>query len=104
MGLAAAAAEPDRLPRLAEAKRLAAPQRPRSDRRTAQGRTPGEGTMSRNVSRLAPLFVLLVSPLIRAGEPKVRHDLPYAEPKNERQTLDVYAPGAGKNHPVAIWI
>jgi carboxylesterase type B len=60
--------------------------------------------MNRNASRLAPLLVLLFSPLLRAAEPKVRHDLPYAEPKNERQTLDVYAPGAGKNHPVAIWI
>ena len=60
--------------------------------------------MNRIVFRLTALVVLLFSPLIRAGEPKVRHDLSYVEPGNERQTLDVYAPGAGKNHPVAIWI
>ena len=51
-----------------------------------------------------PLLLLLSSPLLRGGEPKVQRDIPYAEPKNERQTLDVYAPHAGKNHPVAVWI
>jgi acetyl esterase/lipase len=30
--------------------------------------------------------------------------LAYAEPKNERQTLDVYAPSAGKDLPVVLWI
>jgi acetyl esterase/lipase len=30
--------------------------------------------------------------------------LPYAEPKTERQTLDVYAPPEGKDHPVVVWI
>jgi arylformamidase len=34
----------------------------------------------------------------------VARGIPYAQPKQEKQTLDVYAPGAGKNHPVAIWI
>ena len=28
----------------------------------------------------------------------------YVEPKNERQTLDVFAPSEGKNHPVIVWI
>jgi acetyl esterase/lipase len=51
-----------------------------------------------------PLLLLLFSPLLRAGEAKVERDIPYAEPKNERRTLDVYAPRGGKNHPVAIWI
>jgi acetyl esterase/lipase len=36
--------------------------------------------------------------------PKVHRDVPYAEPKNKRQTLDVYAPTRGKNHPVVVWI
>ena len=39
-----------------------------------------------------------------AAEPQVHRDLAYAEPKNERQTLDVYAPAEGKNHPVVVWI
>jgi acetyl esterase/lipase len=48
-------------------------------------------------------LLLLASPLL-AGEPKVHRDLAYGESKNERQTLDVYAPTEGKNHPVVVWI
>ncbi len=48
-------------------------------------------------------FLLLASPLL-AAESKVHRDLAYAEPKNERQTLDVYAPAEGKGHPVVFWI
>jgi acetyl esterase/lipase len=47
--------------------------------------------------------VVLSLPLV-AAEPKVKRDIPYAEPKNERQTLDVYTPAEGKNHPVVVWI
>jgi acetyl esterase/lipase len=51
-------------------------------------------------------FSLAVLVLATAGfaEPKARRDLPYADTKNERQTLDVYAPAGGKGHPVAVWI
>src|SRR4051812_16360579 len=51
----------------------------------------------------ALLPLLAASPLL-AAEPKGRRDVPYAEPKNERQTLDVYAPAEGKDHPVVVWI
>src|SRR5581483_9113389 len=62
-------------------------------------------TMNPTRMRLVPpLLLLLFSPLLRGEEPKVRYDIPYVEPKNEKQTLDVYAPRAGKNHPVAVWI
>jgi len=47
--------------------------------------------------------LLLVSSLW-ADEPKAHRDLPYAETKNKRQTLDVYSPKEGKNHPVVVWI
>jgi arylformamidase len=51
-----------------------------------------------------PLLVLfLLSPLF-AADPKVHRDLAYAEPKNERQMLDVYSPVEGKNHPIVFWI
>ena len=54
--------------------------------------------MNRNVPRLAPLLVLLFSPPIPAGEPKVRHDLPYAEPRTSgRRSMST--PHRGKNHP-----
>src|SRR5262245_23259333 len=49
------------------------------------------------------LFLLLASPLL-AAEPKAHRGLAYAEPKNERQTLDVYATVGGKNRPVVVWI
>ncbi len=49
------------------------------------------------------LFLFLCSPLF-AGEPKVRRDVAYAEPKNARQTLDVYAPAEGKGRPIVFWI
>jgi arylformamidase len=51
----------------------------------------------------ALLLLFLASPLL-AAEPKVHRDLAYGEPKNEKQTLDVYAPAEGNNHPVVVWI
>lgn len=51
---------------------------------------------------LAILF-LFATPLL-AAEPRVHRDLAYAEPKNERHTLDVYAPAEGKDHPIIVWI
>lgn len=53
--------------------------------------------------RIITALLLSASPLL-AVEPKVHRDLAYAGPKNERQTLDVYAPTEGKNHPVIVWI
>ena len=50
------------------------------------------------------LFILLLTSPMLAAEPQVHRDLAYAEPKNERQTLDVYAPAEGKNHPIVLWI
>ena len=44
------------------------------------------------------------SPPAQAAGPRVQRDLPYAGTKNERQTLDLYAPAEGKDHPVVIWI
>ena len=53
---------------------------------------------------LTPLLVLLFAFPLRADEPKVQLGIPYAEPKNERQMLDVYAPTKGKDLPVVVWI
>lgn len=55
----------------------------------------------RSIAVLAILFLAI--PLL-ADEPKVHKGLPYAEPKNERQMLDVYAPTKGKDLPVVLWI
>jgi arylformamidase len=53
--------------------------------------------------RSIPLLLLLAGAL-PAAEPKAHKDLPYAGSKDERQTLDVYAPAEGKGHPVVVWI
>jgi acetyl esterase/lipase len=39
-----------------------------------------------------------------ASGQQVHRDLAYAEPKNERQMLDVYAPAGAGNRPVVFWI
>ena len=49
------------------------------------------------------VFLFLSSPLL-AAEPQAHRDLSYAEPKNERQTLDVYAPAEGSDHSVVLWL
>jgi arylformamidase len=47
---------------------------------------------------------LLLSSSALAADPQVHRDLAYAEPANERQTLDVFSPAEGKDHPVVLWI
>ncbi len=49
------------------------------------------------------LLGLITFPLV-AAEMQVQRDIAYCEPKNERQLLDVYSPGEGKNHPIIVWI
>lgn len=48
-------------------------------------------------------FFLLVSTTV-AADPQVHRDIAYAEPKIERQLLDVFAPAEGKGHPVVLWV
>jgi arylformamidase len=49
--------------------------------------------------------VFLLTSSVVAAEPRAYRDVAYAEPKNERQTLDVYAPAEkGKDRPVVVWI
>jgi hypothetical protein len=47
--------------------------------------------------------VLTFASLLPAEEAKVHRNLPNVRPKNERQTLDVYAAAKGKNQPVVLW-
>ena len=49
------------------------------------------------------LFFLGVAASSAAGM-TIHRDLPYAEPKNERQSLDVYSPEKGGPAPVIVWI
>lgn len=41
---------------------------------------------------------------VAAIEMRIIRDLAYVEPKNERQTLDVYAAADGKDRPIVFWI
>ena len=52
---------------------------------------------------LAPLFLAVALASADPAE-NVKRDIPYAEPANERQMLDVYAPKDAKNLPVIFWI
>jgi arylformamidase len=53
---------------------------------------------------LLGLIAVCCASSVTAAEPKVAKDVPYAEPQSERRSLDVYAPGEGKNLPVVVWI
>ncbi len=53
---------------------------------------------------IAATLIVVLAASLQADEPKVHRGLPYADTKNERQTLDVYAPTKGENIPVVLWI
>ncbi len=48
------------------------------------------------------LFAVIFATVVR-GE-NVKRNIPYAEPANELQKLDVYAPENAKDLPVVFWI
>ena len=52
------------------------------------------------------LFLLLVAVAIvsQARAQDIKRNIPYAEPADERQVLDVYSPHDAKNLPVVFWI
>jgi acetyl esterase/lipase len=54
-------------------------------------------------SRRITALLLLVGSAFGA-EPVARRDIPYLEPKNERQSLDVFAPANATNSPIVVWI
>lgn len=53
---------------------------------------------------LATLLPLLITVAASAAEPRVERDIPYAEPRNPRQTLDVFAPANARQRPIVFWI
>ncbi|HZK82401.1 MAG TPA: alpha/beta hydrolase, partial [Humisphaera sp.] len=63
------------------------------------------GDTLRVTNERGEIFTLdLTTRKVLAADPQIRRDVAYAEPKNERQMLDVYSPAEGKNHPVVVWI
>jgi acetyl esterase/lipase len=63
-----------------------------------------EHHLEATVRTLFLLLILQIAAPVLAGEPKAHLGIPYADTKNGRQMLDLYAPIKGKNHPVVIWI
>ncbi len=55
------------------------------------------------MTNLTLLLIGLVSVTAARAE-NVKRNIPYAEPANERQMLDVYAPDNAKDLPVVLWI
>ena len=51
----------------------------------------------------SPLLVILAA-AAGARAQDVKRDIPYVDPPQERQVLDVYAPPGAKNLPVVFWI
>jgi acetyl esterase/lipase len=50
------------------------------------------------------LTMLILSSPIFAAEPKAFLNIPYTDTKNEKQTLDLFAPPDAKNLPIIFWI
>jgi acetyl esterase/lipase len=50
------------------------------------------------------LLALLLATSASAVTPEVHRDLFYTEAKDKLQSLDVYSPPEGKDHPVIVWI
>lgn len=59
-------------------------------------------TMRNTITAL--LTMLLLSSPLFATEPKAFLNIPYTETKNEKQTLDLFAPVGAKNLPIIFWI
>jgi arylformamidase len=55
------------------------------------------------MKRILPLLAAITLAAPVAGQ-KLSRNLPYADPAQERQVLDVYAPPGAKNLPVVFWI
>lgn len=86
--------------------RLASQPRVASEAQASDWRTAGSG-LARSAGRfllrfLLPLF--FTAGAATAADPVAHRDLPYALPKNERQSLDVFAPVGAKGRPVVVWV
>jgi arylformamidase len=65
-----------------------------------------EGVARMNRLLFLVLCAAAIIPSAAPGQtgPLVERDIAYAEPKNERQLLDVYAPQTGGKLPVVVWV
>jgi acetyl esterase/lipase len=54
--------------------------------------------------RLLAFFLISCSVFTAQTTPRIERDIPYAQPRNERHLLDVYAPATGSKLPVVLWV
>jgi arylformamidase len=54
--------------------------------------------------RIASPCLIILALVSNAHAQVVKRDIPYADPAQERQVLDIYAPPDAKNLPVVFWI
>jgi acetyl esterase/lipase len=54
--------------------------------------------------RLVFPFLVVLAVAAEARAQGIKRDIPYADPAQKRQVLDVYSPGDAKNLPVVFWI
>lgn len=50
------------------------------------------------------MAVVAIGSFCLADDAKVQRSIPYSDAGGERTSLDVYAPGGGKDRPVVVWI
>ena len=65
--------------------------------------------MHRVTGALAVVVIVALQPFGLAAwagtaEMQVKHNVPYADTKNPKQTLDVYRPAEGQDRPIVFWI
>ena len=53
---------------------------------------------------LAFLLILSIVPLQKIAAQNLKSGIPYADPANERQVLDIFSPDGAKNLNVVFWI
>src|SRR3954468_8062532 len=49
-------------------------------------------------------FLVVLAVAAEAPAQDIKRDIPYADPAQKRQVLDVYPPAGAKNLPVVFWI
>ena len=54
--------------------------------------------------RLLAFSLISCSVFTAQTTPRIERDIPYAQPRNERQLLDIYAPATGSKLPVVLWV
>src|SRR5258708_1739875 len=77
--------------------------------RLALAKMPHHATHPSSTRRMKSIPLLISACLLSAGYAQdtglnIQRDIPYTEPADPLQSLDVYGPSGAKNLPVVVWI